>query len=60
LVYEGEVEFVITNDFGTDMKMDHDIYNLDYSFYEACSELFAYSPFYGSLLDEEDLSEEDE
>jgi len=47
LVYVKEIDFLITQGFDAEAIIDPDIFNLDYSFYEACSELFSYSPFFG-------------
>ena len=60
LVYEKEVEFIITKDFDPNFEINHDIFNLDYSFYEACSEMFAYSPFFGYPIDYDDDSDEED
>ena len=46
LVYNKEIDFLITQGFDPEKIIDTDIFNLDYSFYEACSELFSYSPFF--------------
>ena len=45
LVYEKEVEFMITKDFKPDIQPDYDVFNLDTSFYEACLESFSIFPY---------------
>jgi len=59
LVYEREVEFMISKDFNPNFEIDEDIFNLDYSFYEACSEMFTYSPFFGYPFKTDEDSDED-
>ena len=47
LVYEKEVEFIISEGFDPDFEIDDNLFDLDYSFYEACSHAFAYTPYFG-------------
>ena len=45
LVYEKEVEFLIEKEFDPNFLIDPEIFDLDYSFYEACNHTFSYTPF---------------
>ena len=63
LIYNKEVEFLIQPEFAPDLLKDPDIFDLDYSFYEACAEHFSYTPYgvfpyYFALKDDEDSSED--
>ncbi len=60
LAYQREVDFVITKEFDPKFIINHDIFDLDYSFYEACSDMYAYSPFFGYPFDPDDDSDEDD
>lgn len=61
LIYAGEVEYIISKDFNPEFEIDEDIFNIDYSFYEACSEMFSYSPYFGyPVFDDDDSDEDDE
>ena len=62
LTYVQEIEFIITKEFDADFNLIGDIYELDYSFYEACAHTYSYTPYFGYpySLDPEEDSEEDE
>ncbi len=63
LIYYKEVDFVITEGFRLESLRESGVYNLDYSFYEACAEMFSYSPFFCypyDLPDEDESDDEDD
>ena len=63
LVYEKEIEFMIAEGFDPTFPLDEELFNLDYSFYEACAQAFSYSPYFGYPYapdPEEDSTEEDD
>ena len=64
LVYIQEVEFVISKGYDTDFLKSDDGYELDYSFYEACAQAYAYTPYFGYPfcpdIDPDDLDEDEE
>ena len=62
LVYVQEIEFMITKEFDIDFSLVGDMYELDYSFYEACASAYTYTPYFGYpyLPDPEDDSDEDD
>ncbi len=58
LIYKDDVEFVITEKFDPSIGFDEDLFNLDYSFYEAYHRYF-YTTFYGFSSDFDDDSDDD-
>ena len=62
LVYEKEIEFIISEGFDPDFPPDDELFNLDYSFYEACAQAFSYSPYFGYpyMTDFDEESTEDD
>ncbi len=59
LVYQKEVEFLIVPRFDVDFPPDSEFFDIDYSFYEACIEVFSYSPFHYPLYSPMDSIDED-
>ena len=60
LIYSKEIEFLIGDGYNPEEIIDPEIFNLDYSFYEACSELFSYSPFFNFPMESEEEDSEDD
>jgi len=60
LVYIQEIEFIITKEFDVDFSLVGDIYELDYSFYEACTPAYSYTPYFGYPYHFDDDTEDDE
>ena len=59
LIYSSEIEFLISKNFAPDFEYDEEMFNLNYSYYEACLNVYSYAPFYSYFSDRDD-SEEDE
>jgi hypothetical protein len=57
LVYDREVEFTIKEEFAPDFVKGLDYFDIDYSFYDACTNTFTYTPFFGLPVD---FSDEDD
>ena len=60
LVYVQEIEFIITKDFSTDLDIFSDDLDMDYSFYEACSHAYSYTPYFGFPYHSEDPDDDDD
>ena len=61
LVYVQEIEFIITKGFDIDLRGNGNDYELDYSFYEACTHAYAYTPYFSYPFGlDEDSSNDDE
>ena len=60
LVYVQEIEFVITKNFDTDLDIFSNDLEMDYSFYEACSHSYSYTPYFGFPYHFEDPDDDDD
>ncbi len=60
LVYEKEVEFIIKKHFSPDFPIKDNMFDLDYSFYEAIACAFPYTPYSASMYCSKDSSHDDE
>ena len=59
LVYNKEVEFIVTKGFDTSFPDDPDLFSLDYSFYDPYGDEFGYVPYFTSPIFTSDEDEED-
>jgi len=62
LIYDREVEFIITKEFAPNFPTDPGFFNLDYSFYEAAAYGFNYIPFFAfpAFSDYDEPEDDDE
>ena len=58
LVYDREVEFIINKNFAPEFAKGLDYFDIDYSFYDTCTNTFTYTPFLGMPIDQPDDEEE--
>tara|TARA_R100001082_G_scaffold108852_1_gene84825 strand:+ start:702 stop:1013 length:312 start_codon:yes stop_codon:yes gene_type:complete len=57
-VYIKEIESLVCQGFAPDIKLDRDLFNVDYSYYDLSSYIFPYIPTFDYLFDD-DIDEDD-